>query len=534
MSSYQKRIIPLGATGKYPSLLINYLEGRLDGHNLYQHSPDIAGLAQSMSERMVQGSRMKITRSDLVTVIGKQYAGLSLSQKQSENLSLLERPTTFTVTTGHQLNLMTGPLYVPLKLASVVHLCQTLKNRYPTHDFVPVYWMATEDHDKDEVDHFSLFGKTIKWDTAQAGPVGRFIWDANADWWSQLPTDVPDALVAIYRSAKTWADATRLLVQHLFAETGLICLDPDDVTLKQGFKSIALDDALQQAHLLPHQQTSDRLEQLGYKTQVNARPINLFYIGPSADGQAIRERLVEEEGNYKVLNSSIEFDKASLFASIDQYPEYWSPNVVLRPLYQEAILPNIAYLGGPAEVAYWLQMGDLFSLNNLPMPVVLPRGFAHISTKSVAGRIAKTGLRFEDYLLDQPQLKALILSKQATASQVDFAEEYKLTAEAFNRAKRKAETADKTLVAFVEAQEAQVMKQLDGIEKRINKALERKFETVINQALNLREKLLPSDGLQERTDNILNFLINSPDMISVLVKDLDPLNYGLHVFEEVG
>lgn len=534
MNTYQKRVIPLGVSGKYPAALVNYLEGRLAGHHLYPHSPDLTGLAQAMSERMVQGAAMKISRADLVAVIKAQYVGLDLSVSQQTNIALLEKPTTFTVTTGHQLNLMTGPLYVPLKLASVVNLCRTLKQRYPTHDFVPVYWMATEDHDKDEVDHFSLFGKQIKWETDQTGPVGRFKWDPHADWWTQLPQDTPAELIAAYKNADTWAKATRQLVQYLFAETGLLCLDPDDKVLKQGFKSIAVNDALEQLHTAPHQTISQRIEHLGYKTQVNARPINLFYIGPSPDGRVIRERLVQEDNQYKVLNSPVSFTREQLAESIDNNPDYWSPNVVLRPLYQEAILPNIAYLGGPAEVAYWLQMAELFSINQLPMPVVLPRGFAQIITKSVAGRITKAGLRFEDFMLDQQQLKSLVLSKQATTAQVDFAEEYKLTAEAFNRAKRKAEAADQTLVAFVEAQEAQVMKQLDAIEKRINKALERKHETAINQVLNLREKLLPGDGLQERSDNILNFLINSPELIQLLVNQLDPLNYGLHVFEEVG
>lgn len=526
---YSKKLLPLAQTGLYPALLTDYLHGKLSGKGIYSHEPNLEGLAGAMAARVAKPAM--VSRSELVQVFRNQYQGRQLTAAQEANLQLLLKPNTFTVTTGHQINLMTGPLYVPLKLVTAVLLCQRLKERYPTHDFVPVYWMATEDHDKDEVDHFNLFGKRLKWETDQQGPVGRFTWPPAQEFWEQLPADFDAATVAAYNDATTWADATRSLVQHWLGESGLLALDPDDAVLKKAFVNIALADAIDHAHQPLHHLASQSLEQQGYRTQVNAREINLFYIGPEAGGKAIRERLVKTETGYEVLNSGLTFSADSLAEAIRNEPTQWSANVVLRPLYQEAILPNIAYLGGPAEVAYWLQTKPLFDLHNIPMPVVLPRIMAQISQKSIVQRQRKLGLSFQDLLLEPNQLKALVVARQQ-GSNVDISVEHKLLSQAFSMLRDKAQAADPTLAAFADAQQASVLKIVDAVEKRISKAWERKHETAITQAFTLREKLLPGDAPQERHENICSYLANDPALWQTLLSELDPLSFAYHLLEE--
>jgi bacillithiol biosynthesis cysteine-adding enzyme BshC len=529
--AYTKRLIPIAQTGKYPAVLSDYLDGKLAGHQLYQHEPNINGLAQAMGARLQAAGKPRLGRDTLVNVLTEQYSSIELSGNERYNIALLRKPTTFCVTTGHQLNLFSGPLYVPFKLMSAINLCRQLKERYPTHDFVPIYWMATEDHDKDEVDHFNMFGKKYQWHTDQTGPVGRFAWPPAEEFWQSLPQDIPADAIDAYRNATTWADATRELFHHWFGHLGLICLDPDDLRLKQAFVPIALQDAIESATKPAHDAGSARFETSGHKPQVNARPINLFYMG-EVDGRMVRERLVREGDQWLVLNTDLSFDEEALRSHITDHPDYWSPNVVLRPLYQEAILPNIAYLGGPAEVAYWLQTADLFTLYKLPMPVVLPRALGQINTKAVLSRLQKANLRFEDLLLSSSQLKALILARQAGSGQVTMHHEYQLINQAFVTMRSKANAADPTLSSFVDAQEATVLKTLENVEKRISKAMEKRHETLITQALNLRDKVFPNDGLQERSENILAYLINNPGLWDELTAQLDPLAFALHVFDE--
>lgn len=537
LMAYTKKLLPLTQTGKYPTLLTDYLDGRLAALDVYAHSPDIEGLAQAMAARMQQPPA--ISRDNLVQVLRQKYSHLTLTEQQEQNLNLLASPNTFTVTTGHQINLFTGPLYVPLKLLSTILLCKKLGERYPTHQFVPVYWMATEDHDRDEVDHFHLFGRKYQWPADDKGAVGRMPWPPSEAFIESLPKDLPQPLLESYLSAPTWADATRALVQHLLGHTGLLCLDPDHATLKEAFVPIALADALQHAHEPLHTTASQKLEAAGYKTQVNARPINLFYMqGAGATG--IRERLVKTDaGQFTVLNTELTFTAQELEQHIRTQPTSWSANVVLRPLYQEAILPNIAYFGGPAEVAYWLQMLPLFQHHKLPMPVVLPRIMAQLNAKGTVGRLKKAGVRYEDLLLDANQLKQLVVARAQGGPATQLEAELKLINQAFALARQKAEQADATLSAFVDAQEATVLKTLDNVEKRIQKAWEKKHETQVTQVLNLREKLLPADGLQERQENLLTYLIGTCvneagqyQLLEELMQHLDPLGFQFHLLEE--
>jgi bacillithiol biosynthesis cysteine-adding enzyme BshC len=396
--------------------------------------------------------------------------------------------------------------------------------------------MATEDHDKAEIDHFNLFGKKFSWETDQTGPVGRFTWPPSEAFWEALPKDVPLEWISTYKDAKTLVEAQRALIHLWLGDQGLICLDPDDKVLKEAFVKIALEDALTDHGQKAHEKGSLLLEKAGFKPQVNARDNNLFYIGPyqkEGTDQTIRERLVAlPDGNWSVLSTDIVFDKASIVQSITENPEYWSPNVVLRPLYQEAVLPNIVYMGGPAEVAYWLQTKSLFDHFDLPMPTVLPRAFAQINTKSVVQRLQKLNLRFEDVLLDVNQLKGIVMAKLEGSSKISLHNEHQLINQAFLQIKQKAIAADPTLASFVDAQETNVLKTLEGVEKKLSKAIEKRHETIISQTLNLKEKLMPNEGLQERSENILAYAIGSPTIFAELLSLLDPLCFALHILEE--
>ena len=332
----QTKSYPLKQIKGFGKLLLNYLAGDEALKSLYGNTPELSSFQKQID------SKKSVNRSVLVEVLKDQYQAIN----DAPDFNHLADEKTFTVTTGHQLNLLTGPLYVIFKIVSTIHLARNLKKTYPNYHFVPVYWMASEDHDWDEINHLHLFGKKIQWNTDQKGPVGRFNLAGFEEIWKELPTELP-YFKECYSDSTTLSEAVRKYMHAIFGKEGLVCLDADDVRLKKLFTPVMEADLFDNTHLACVNQANKKLEELGFSPQIHAREINLFYM---QDG--LRERIEKQDEHYRVLNQSIRFSESELKVELENHPERFSPNVVLRPVYQECILPNLAYLGGAAEVAY--------------------------------------------------------------------------------------------------------------------------------------------------------------------------------------
>jgi bacillithiol synthase len=349
-------------------------------------------------------------REVLVRVLNTQYGSIHVTEAVSSNLKKLENSTTFTVTTGHQLNIFTGPLYFIFKIITVINTCRKLKEVYPDHDFVPVFWMASEDHDIDEIRSFSLFGNSYSWETSQTGPVGRMDPSSLSDLIDQLPEDIP-----LFRKAYTGfnrlSDSVRYYVNELFGRYGLVVIDADQKELKELFSDVIKDDLFEHHANKLVEKASSRLTGLGYDAQVFPRSINLFYME-----NHLRGRIIRENDQFKVTDSDLSFSGNEIKEMIERSPEKFSPNVILRPLYQECILPNVAYIGGPAEVAYWLQLKDVFHHYKLHLPILMPRNFGMVIGKTLNKKMKKLQISSKDLFRDINGLKNLYLEKHAENS----------------------------------------------------------------------------------------------------------------------
>ena len=175
----QTQHIPLQETGRFSQLICDYLSQKKDLQDFYSQYPDLENFQEAMDRKRVHFS--KDTRSVLADVLQEQYAAVEMTKAVSNNLELLAKENTFTITTGHQLCLMTGPLYFIYKIVSTINLCKQLKTRYPKSNFVPVYWMASEDHDFEEVSSFQFQDKKIKWNTEAARAVGALPLDETPE-----------------------------------------------------------------------------------------------------------------------------------------------------------------------------------------------------------------------------------------------------------------------------------------------------------------------------------------------------------------
>jgi len=517
--------IPFRETNYFSDFICDYLDEKLELKDFYHRFPNLEDFETQINEK-----RMSVraqSRTILVETLKKQYDTIETSELTSNNIEGLNSENTFTITTGHQLNLFTGPLYFLYKIISTINLTKELKEKFPDYNFVPIYWMASEDHDFEEINYFNFKGKKIQWNSNQTGAVGHFNTEGLDGVFEVISAEFGAGKNA--EQLKTWfkesylnhnnlADATRYLVNKLFGKHGLVILDADNNDLKRLFIPQMKKELLEQTAFKTVSETNTKLEALGLKIQVNPREINLFYI---KDG--LRERIVESEGVYSILETDITWSKSELLKHLDEVPEYFSPNVIMRPLYQEVILPNLCYIGGGGELIYWLQLKSNFEAQNVTFPMLLLRNSALVKSKKQASKLEKLNISNHDLFLDR---NSFINKKVRKISNIDidFSEQIQHLKSQFRHFFELAEQTDKSFVGAVKAQEVKQLKGLKNLEKRLLKAQKRKLKDQISRCTELQEQLFPNQSLQERNTNFSELYLEYGDeLIPELMKSLEPL-----------
>ncbi len=528
--------IPFRKTGYFSKLICDYLDENENIRSFYNRFPTLENFGGQIKEKTK--NYPKPHRKILSEALLRQYEGFEISESTLQHINSLKNENTFTVVTGHQLNLFSGPLYFLYKIISTINLCEALKGRYPEYSFVPVYWMASEDHDFDEINYFNFQGKKIQWNRNARGAVGRMdttgleevleVLSAKLGA-SKNANELKDLFGQAYLEQENLAKATRFLANALFGHLGLVVLDGDDVDLKKLLVPYMEKDIFEK---LPFQQVSESIEQLSevssaYKIQVNPREINYFYLK-----EHLRERLVEKEGRYLVNDTDIAFTKTELEHEMETHPERFSPNVIARPLYQEVILPNLCYIGGGGELAYWLELKDYFQAMDIAFPMLLLRNSALVLTTKQSKKVENLDLRITDLFLKQ---NTLINKKIRRISNIDidFSPQKKLLANQFSDLYVLAQQTDKSFLGAVKAQEIKQKKGLDNLEKRLLKAQKRKLKDHVVRLTELQNQLFPNYSLQERQLNFSElYLEYGRDLIPKLKKALDPLQLSFLVLRD--
>lgn len=516
-------------SGYFSKLMVDYLNQAEKLKPLYQHFPTLANFKLQIEAKQQHFSIEK--RRVLHDALVEQYQGIDLSAATKQNIALLREENTFTITTGHQLNLFTGPLYFLYKIVSTINLTVELKQQYPAYNFVPVFWMATEDHDFEEINHFYFQDKKICWDQESKGPVGRLS-TATLDkvyevFKGQLNAGDNAKKLKIlfeesYLNHDNLADATRYLANALFESYGLVIVDGDHAQLKSLFAPSIQQELLQQNAILEVEKTYTILED--YFVQVTPRDINLFYIQDQ-----LRERIIWDQDRFKINNTTLSFSKEEILAELSNHPERFSPNVILRPLYQETILPNLCYIGGGGELAYWLQLKPVFDLHQVDFPMLLLRNSVLLATEKQVKKLDKLQLTWSDVFAPA---EVLLQKKSAELSDVsfDFDAQRQVLQQQFDQLRALAQQTDASFIGAVNAQEKKQIKGLDHLEKRLQKAEKKKNKEVLDRILAIQLELFPKNSLQERYYNFAQFYQESgDDLIQKLVEQLRPLDHDFDI-----
>ncbi len=505
---FSEHKLPLENTFLFSKLFLDYVNEAKELTPFY----DSHFSKEAFQSYLKKNTFENLNRDVLVRAL-KVQAGLveNTDVQTINNITLLNNANTFCVTTGHQLCLFTGPMYFIYKIVSTINLASTLNKNFTDKKFVPVYWMASEDHDFEEINHAIIFGKKTTWHSEQKGSVGEFDTEGIQEVIIELKTILGESenavrLMQLFETAYTkhqnLAGATRFLVNELFAGHGLIIVDGNDKELKKLFKNDFEKDIFNNT---AHNTVNEIITKLktSYSIQVNPRLINTFY-----KEDQLRERIERDGENFRVVNTNIVFTKKELEEIIENTPEKLSPNVVLRPLYQQHILPNVAYVGGPGEIAYWLEYKNMFTVFSKTFPVLVPRNFVMLVDKNLSAKAKKLNLNTEDLFNDGEALVKQFIKLNNDTDLNDVKENFTAL---YLQLSEKLSVIDKSLTASVDAEKTKTLNGIAVLEQKINRSIKQKSETDVNQIWGIKEKLFPNNIPQERNDNFAMYYVKYGD-----------------------
>ena len=523
--------LPYEQIGFFSRIIVDYLKESDQLKPFYQHPASLDGLRESVAAR----KNFPTDRKKLVEVLGRQYALAGPSEKVMANIARLRDENTFTIVTAHQPNIFTGYLYFIYKILHVIRLADLLHKEIPGCSFVPVFYMGSEDADLDELGNISMNGEKIVWDTKQKGAVGRMKTKGLEKIISRIEGELAvwpfgNKLITLlkecYQGDTDVQSATFKLVHALFKEYGLVILLPDNADLKRSMFKIFEDDLLNQRPSTIVEETIGKLSAI-YQVQANPREINLFYLRDD-----IRERIVKVGDSWKVVGHDIRFTEVELRQELQEHPERFSPNVILRGLYQETLLPNIAFIGGGGETAYWLELKALFTFYQVPFPVLILRNSFLFIDKDWQARIRKLHIDTPDLFKEERLLVQDLVNRDST-NQLQLSSEIAEATLFYDRVKAVAEQTDVTLSGHVEALKTRAVKLLSQLEKKMLKAETRKFQDQQRQIQTIKNKLFPQNGLQERVDNFMPYYAKyGPEFIKTLYEHSPALEKNFVVLTE--
>ncbi|MEP7323583.1 MAG: bacillithiol biosynthesis cysteine-adding enzyme BshC [Saprospiraceae bacterium] len=499
--------------------------------NFVKWTPSLSSMESIINDRKKYLTNRKLLHEVLID----QYKKMSPNTTVNHLIESVLEENTFTVTTAHQPSLFTGPSFVISKALSVIKLARQINEQQSTYNIIPFFVIGSEDHDVDELNHTYLFGNKITWHTEQKGPVGRYSLEGIDEILAQVKqqlinTKYGEELIKVldraYQPEHSFAEAFQIMLHEILGPLGIIVLNTDDARLKQQFKSLIKTEVTQSVSKPLIQKTQAELSAIGFEPASFARDINFFYFG-----KGFRDRIEKIGDTYSIFGKEQKFTTEEMNEELDQHPEHFSPNVLMRPLYQETILPNLAYVGGGGELAYWLERKLQFETLGVPYPMLIRRDSFMIMQQDQFDLLNQFNLRVSD-LTTRTDILLNQLAESLSTHPIQLLEESTGIQEWMDRIRSKAELVDKTLGPSIDAEKAKLLKSIEHIEKKLLKAEKLKSEVQLNKIRKLQDKLLPDSTLLERRENFMTFYAEyGSRFIETLLQDFNPLDNQFKVIK---
>ncbi len=476
-------------------------------------------------------------RSGLQAALLARHAAWGIPAIVRQRIAELAQPGTLAVVTGQQTGLFGGPLYTLYKALTAVALAERFRHTLG-RPVVPLFWMASEDHDVAEADHIHLLDRSgtlvtlrhTQWENPEGFMpsvlrLGTAVQETLRQAWDLLPaTDLlsplREALTRAYTPERTLADAFACWMVHLLGDTGLVLVDAADPALKRlaaGVFRQELETAPRSSQAIL--QVSRSLGHLGYPAQIEARPdgVNCFLLDEG------RRALTRDGSAFRVRDRAAPMPAAELLRLAEAQPERLSPNVALRPIVQDSLFPTLAYVAGPGELSYFAQLRPVYEAFQVPMPLVLPRATLTLVEPRIAQFMERFHLELPDLVLEPEQLASRVLRAQfppdaettLTRARADLEEIFRGVGAVVSGI-------DPTLQATVGQTAGHLKGHLDQLERKVVQALKRREGETRQQVQRVREALMPGGKPQERGLPALPYLAKyGPAFLAVLGRHID-------------
>jgi bacillithiol biosynthesis cysteine-adding enzyme BshC len=524
--------LPFDQIPQQTRLFLDYLKDPVALRRFYPEAVSFHYEVSDRRERVL--ANYKTDRGAVCDALERMNRGWGASEKTLVNIGLLREADCIAVVSGQQVGLFTGPLYTIYKALSAVKLAECMSQR--GIKAVPVFWLATEDHDFPEVAKAEFINRDCVFSSVSAPaelhpeglPVGRVILDESLpatihDLLSALPQtefteDLETLLREAYQPGRTFGDAFARVMAQLTGELGLIILDPLDSQLKKLAAPLYAKAALR-AHEIANAivNRSRELEAAGYHAQVapSENSFPLFW----HDENGARHALARTDGGkYQAKGESQrpvrqggqlaqEYSVEELAAWALREPDRFSPNVTLRAVVQDFLLPTVAYYGGAAEIAYFAQTAEVYRILDRPVTPILPRASLTMVEKHTWRSLERYGIRLTDFFAGVDHVVARVVAEylgKETSGAFDhttttFNDELDSLQEQLRRV-------DPTLAEALEKGRRKINYQIDGLRTRFQRAQLGRDEAVHRQIERAFDLLYPGKTLQERRINITSML----------------------------
>jgi len=441
------------------------------------------------------------------------------SEKGLINLELLKSENTIFLITGQQLGLLASPLYTIYKIITAIKLADHLNSRNLGFNYVPLFWLESEDHDYEEINHFGIWDKnfiskklTYQGEDRGKTSIKHYAFETKiTELIDQLKNELIsteftdhlfDKIRQLFKSGESWLFSTRELLKEIFYETGLLFFKPGYQQIKKisaPFFQNIIENSVELNNKFRN--ASNNLNKTGYSSQVTVVEGKTFLFTENDNLQ--REHIYFDQQEFSTKESNLKFSKSELLEIIANYPEKISTSVVSRPLLQSWLLPTAAYVAGPGEIAYWAQIGGMFEQMNLKMPVVYPRISATILEPKIQRYINKYELDVENLPRKTNEFINLVLSKKEDEI---FSDSKNAIRRELEKIEKKMVSIDSTLESIFRKTGEKILGQIDFLEHKTLKAKEQKEQSMVSHLHQIYAAFFPDSYPQERYLTFVYFL----------------------------
>jgi bacillithiol biosynthesis cysteine-adding enzyme BshC len=523
--------VPYATTHIFSKLVNDYVNEKEELKQFITNFPTIDSITKAIELK----KKHQIDRDLLTSQLKIQYSKSNITDLPV-SFSLLKDENTFTICTAHQPLIFTGHLYFIYKILHAIKLAEECKLKFPICNFVPVFYIGSEDNDIEEIGELQVENKKLQWNATQTGACGSMdtsslkpILDEVKKYLSLEIEDekrVIDIFEKAYSNNYTLANATRIIVHELFGKYGLLVIDGNDIGLKKCFSSILKKELIERFSSKIVSTQIEKLQQ-HYSIQATPREINLFYLK-----EGLRERIVKENNLWKVVNTNIEFSEVSILEEVNKHPERFSPNVILRPLYQEMILPNICFIGGGGELAYWLQLKSMFDEVNVFFPILFLRNSVAVATSKVTKKIHKWELTNDLLFLKKHELLKYLVKDNNVLTNWNQTE--RLLLDRYNQLDAESGLVSPTLNVSIKAHIQKIKNIHDRILNKINSHTIRNEKDLAQDIDIIFKELFPDNSLQERHTNVVYLIKHfGLEIFDILLKNQEAFGKGILILMQV-